>query len=110
MLPIPREKPLCNPGFHRTRNGGLLQNRSGAPTEEKEVELCERNPYNVRELPPPILDLPIAAGCQGLRHGSDHAVADEVPQDVPVEDCETVRETDVPEEMGSLLHREAVNL
>src|SRR2546422_4636827 len=110
MLPIPWEKHLREAVFHRTRNGGLLQNRSGAPAEEEEVELRERDSDGVRELPPPILNLPIAAGRKGAREEPDHAVADEVPEDVPVEEREAVREADVPEEVGGLLHRETVAL
>src|SRR2546422_11662991 len=103
MLPIPWEKHLREAVFHRTRNGGLLQNRSGAPAEEEEVELRERDSNGVRELPPPILNLPIAAGRKGSRDGPDHAVADEGPEDVPGEDREAVRETDGPEGGGGLL-------
>src|SRR2546428_2969470 len=110
MLAIPREQPLGEGVFHQARNDGLLQNRSGAPTEEEKVELCERDPNRVRERPPAVLDPAIPAGRQGLRNGPDDAVADEVPQDVAVENREAVREADVPEEVGRLFHGEAVDL
>src|SRR5437773_4242653 len=88
----------------------LLQDGSGPSTEEQQVELRKGDPDVLRERPPSALDLEIPAGRQGPGHGPHDPVAGEVPEHVAVQDCKAVREPDVPQEMGRLLHREPVDL
>src|SRR5438876_908604 len=95
-------------GVWRSRST-LLENLAGLAAPEDEVERGHRDADLSGEPLHPRLDFEVPLRGQCSRKSSKDAMANQVPEDVTVQDREVLSTACVPEEMACLLEAQAGN-
>src|SRR3989449_1926134 len=89
---------------------GSLEYLARLAAPEQQVEGRHRNSNRVRELLGPCLDVQVSPRSQGPWHAPEDAMADQVPEDMAVQNREVFASARVPKEMTRLLQAQARDL